>query len=61
MTDPDNKDRKENRKKSFFDKQKKPVFFSEEEKFLSKSRKAFKQKKQHLHEEELWEDWDNKD
>jgi hypothetical protein len=60
MIDPDNRSRKENRKKSFFDKQKKSFDLSAEQKFLSKSKKAFKQKKQHLEEEELWEDWDNK-
>lgn len=59
MTEPDNKNRKENRKRNFLDKQKRHSDLTEEQKFLSKSKKAFKQKKQHIQEEELWEDWDN--
>lgn len=59
MTDPDNRNRKESRKKSFLDKNRKHTDLSEEQKFISKSKKAFKQKKQFLQEEELWDDWDN--
>lgn len=59
MTEPDNKNRKENRKKNFLDKQKKHFDLSEEQKFLSKSKKAFKHKKLSIQEEESWEDWDN--
>lgn len=59
MTEPDNKNRKENRKRNFLDKHKNHNDLTEEQKFLSKAKKAFKQKKQHIQEEELWEDWDN--
>ena len=57
MTEPDN-NRKENRQKSFLDKHRKNNDLTEEQKFLSKSKKAFKQKKQHIREEELWEYWE---
>lgn len=59
MTEPDNKNRKENRKKNFLDKQKKHFDLSEEQRFLAKSKKAFKQRKLSIQEEESWEDWDN--
>ncbi len=58
MTEPDFKDRKENRKQ--IPKKKKSSDISDEQKFLSKSNKAFRHKKQEIREEELWEDWNEK-
>jgi|LakMenE18May11ns_1017448.scaffolds.fasta_scaffold9959183_22 hypothetical protein len=57
MSDFDNKDRKENRKQKFLNKKKRPFDLSEEQRFLSKSKKAFKQKRQHMKDEEPWDDW----
>lgn len=59
MTEPDNRNRKETRKKNLFNKQKKSFDISEDQKFASKAKKAFKQKKQSINEEEDWEDWKN--
>jgi|688.fasta_scaffold801496_1 hypothetical protein len=56
MSDFDNKDRKENRKQKFLHKKKKPFDISEEQRFLSRSKKAFKQKRQHIRDEEIWDD-----
>lgn len=58
MTDQDFRDRKENRKHNIGNRKKKsPSDISEEQRFLSKSKKAFRNKKQEIREEEIWEDW----
>ena len=57
MTDQDFRDRKENRKHNIGKKKKSPSDISEEQRFLSKSKKAFRNKKQEIREEEIWEDW----
>lgn len=47
------------RRKKFTNKNLKKSQVSEEQKFLSKANKSFKNKKTQLTEEESWEDWKN--
>lgn len=47
------------RRKKFHSKNLKKYQVSQEEKFLSKSNKSFKNKKNQIREEEPWEDWDS--
>lgn len=47
------------RRNKFNNKYLKKYQVSQEEKFISKSNKHFKNKKQKIKEEEPWEDWDN--
>lgn len=56
MLDPDKKDL---RRQKFVDKTYKKPRISEEQRFVSKSKKQFKKKIEDIREEELWEDWDN--
>lgn len=59
MNDFDNKDRKEAGKKNFNNKHKKFNEVSEEQRFVSKTKKQFKSKIEDIRQEELWEDWNN--
>lgn len=56
MLDPDKKDI---RRQKFVDKNYKKAKVSEEQRFVSKSKKQFKKKIEDIKEEELWEDWEN--
>jgi hypothetical protein len=56
MLDPDKKDL---RRQKFVDKTYKKPRVSEEQRFVSKTKKQFKKKIEDIREEELWEDWDN--
>lgn len=56
MLDPDKKDI---RRQKFVDKTYKKPKISEEQRFVSKSKKQFKKKIEDIKEEELWEDWEN--
>lgn len=56
MTDNDKKDL---RRQKFVDKTYKKPHISDEQKFISKSKKQFKKKIEDIREEELWEDWEN--
>jgi len=56
MLDPDKKDI---RRQKFVDKNYKKPKVSEEQRFVSKSKKQFKKKIEDIKEEELWEDWEN--
>lgn len=56
MTDPENQ--KELRRKKITDTYKKEKI-SEEQRFVSKSKKQFKKQKQDIRADELWEDWEN--
>lgn len=60
MNDFDNKDRKEIAKKNFTNKKKRDKDISEEQRFISKTKKQFKSKIEDIRQEELWEDWDHK-
>jgi hypothetical protein len=60
MNDFDNKDRKEIAKKNFTNKKKRDRDISEEQRFISKTKKEFKSKIENMRQEELWEDWDEK-
>lgn len=57
MYDSDN--RKTYRREKIQHKHLKKNKISEEQRFLSKSKKEKKQKIEHLREEEYWEDWEN--
>ena len=59
MNDFDNKDRKEAGKKNFSNKQKRFNEISEEQRFVSKTKKQFKSKIEDIRQEELWEDWND--
>jgi hypothetical protein len=56
MLDPDKKDL---RRQKFVDKNYKKPRVSEEQRFVSKSKKQFKKKIEDIREEELWKDWEN--
>lgn len=56
MTDPDKK--KEQRRQKLAENQKKEKI-SDEQKFVSKSKKQFKRHVQDMKADELWEDWEN--
>lgn len=51
--------RKDQRKQKFVDKTYKKQQISDEQRFVSKSKKQFKKYQQDLRAEELWEDWEN--
>lgn len=55
MSDPDKKDL---RRQKLADKNYKKHQVSEEQKFMSKSKKQFKKSIEEIREEELWEDWE---
>jgi len=56
MTEPENQ--KELRRKKLTDTYKKEKV-SEEQRFVSKSKKQFKKQKQDIRADEIWEDWEN--
>ena len=56
MTEPDNK--KDQRRQKISEAYKKEKV-SEEQRFLSKSKKQFKRQLEDIKAEELWEDWEN--
>jgi hypothetical protein len=51
--------RKDQRKQKFTQKTYKKPSISEEQRFVSKSKKMFKKEQENLKAEELWEDWEN--
>jgi len=57
MTEPDNK--KDLRRQKLAAKSFKSDNVSEEQRFVSKSKKQHKRKIQDMRAEELWEDWEN--
>jgi hypothetical protein len=57
MTEPDNK--KDLRRQKLAEKSFKSDNVSEEQRFVSKSKKQHKRKIQDMRAEELWEDWEN--
>lgn len=58
MADFDDGDRKEHRRKKIDTKYKEKKEFSEEYRFIKKSKKEFKNKISQMREEELWDDWE---
>jgi hypothetical protein len=56
MSDPDKKDL---RRQKFVEKTYQKPRVSDEQRFVSKSKKQFKKKIEEIREEELWEDWEN--
>lgn len=60
MSEDFDRERRKNKKKSNLqNKTKEPYEISEEQRFISKSKKAFKHKIEDIRSEELWEDWEN--
>lgn len=57
MTEPENK--KDLRRQKLADKNYKKQNLSEEQRFLSKSKKQLKKKMEDIKADELWEDWEN--
>lgn len=57
----DSTDPKDNRRKKFQNKSVKKYDYSEEQRFLSKSKKERKKKIEDIRGEELWEDWESQD
>lgn len=57
MSDSDN--RKDLRRQKLNSKSFKKPKVSEEQRFISKSKKQLKKKIEHIREEEIWEDWEN--
>lgn len=57
MSDPDKKDLR--RQKQFINKTRQKPKVSEEERYLSKSKKQLKNKIKEIQAEEIWEDWEN--
>lgn len=55
MSDPDKKDL---RRQKLADKNYKKHQISDEQRFISKSKKQFKKNIEQIREEELWEDWE---
>lgn len=55
---PQEFDKKNFRRENIKNKSKQKNEVSENEKAVNKLNKAFKQKKNHLREEELWDDWE---
>lgn len=55
MSDPDKKDL---RRQKLADKNYKKHQISDEQRFISKSKKQFKKSIEEIREEELWEDWE---
>lgn len=52
-------DKKDLRRQKLADKSYKKQKISEEQRFISKSKKELKKKIEYIREEELWEDWEN--
>ena len=61
MTEDFDRENRKSKKKNNMSKNKTKYTseISEEEKFMSKSKKAFKHKIQDIRGDELWEDWEN--
>lgn len=57
MTEPENK--KDLRRKKLCESPPKKEKISEEQRFLSKSKKQFKKQIEDMRAEELWDDWEN--
>lgn len=57
MNNPEN--RKDQRRQKFLSKFNKKNELSEEQRFVSKSKKELKKKLEDIRGDELWEDWDN--
>ncbi|NBQ17428.1 hypothetical protein EBU24_03860 [bacterium] len=57
MSEPENK--KDLRRQKLADKSYKKQTLSEEQRFLSKSKKQLKKKIEDIKADELWEDWEN--
>lgn len=55
----DSNENKDQRRQKFLNKQQKKYDLSEEQKFMSKSKKERKKKLEDIRGEELWEDWEN--
>lgn len=53
-------EKKDLRRQKLADKTYKKEYISEEQRFLSKSKKQLKKKIEDLREEELWDDWEEK-
>lgn len=58
MNDPNDKDQ---RRQKFQNKNVKKYDYSEEQRFISKSKKERKKKIEEIRGDELWEDWENTD
>lgn len=58
MSEKDNNN-KDLRRQKFADKTYKKHQVSDEQRFVSKSKKRFKKQIEEMREEELWEDWEN--
>lgn len=58
MIEPDN-NKDSRRQKKIVDKNYKKPIISEEQKFLSKSKKQLKKRMEDIRAEELWEDWED--
>jgi hypothetical protein len=59
MNNPDN--RKDQRRQKFLSKPDKKNEYSEEQRFVSKSKKEMKRRMEDIRGDELWEDWENPD
>lgn len=60
MSDELDRDRRKSKKKSNLQHKNQPNYeISEEQKFLSKSKKAFKHRIEDIRGDELWEDWED--
>jgi hypothetical protein len=61
MTDDFDRENRKNKKKENISKNKtrETYDFSEEQIFISKSKKSFKHKIEDMRNDELWEDWEN--
>lgn len=60
MSDDFDRERRKNKKKNNLQHKNKGQYeISEEQKFVSKSKKAFKHKIENIRSNELWEDWSN--
>jgi hypothetical protein len=57
MTEPDNQ--KDQRRQNIADKHYKKPLVSEEQRFVSKTKKQMKRKMQDIQADELWEEWEN--
>jgi hypothetical protein len=57
MTEPDNQ--KDQRRQKIADKHYKKPLVSEEQRFVSKTKKQMKRKMQDIQADELWEEWEN--
>lgn len=60
MSEDFDRERRKNKKKNNLQHKNKSQYeVSEEQKFISKSKKAFKHKIEDIRSDELWEDWSN--